>query len=79
MDNNNAEVIFKTRSPFDRQRFHEERRFFLNQEYLDHNSERRVNMIKRRTHRDRRGWRSKIIKAFLGKSALIFKCMPFGT
>ena len=68
MDNNNAEVIFKTRSPFDRRRFYEERRFFLNQEYLDHNSERRVNMIKRRTHRDRRGWRSKIINAFWKKA-----------
>ena len=77
MDNNNAEVIFKTRSPFDRRRFHEERRFFLNQEYLDHNSERRVNMIERRTHRDRRGWRSKIINAFWGRCSLIFKRTPF--
>jgi hypothetical protein len=67
MRNNNAEVIFKDRSPFDRRMFFEDRRLSLKQEYLDHNSERRVNMIKRRTHRDRRGWRSKIINAFWKK------------
>jgi hypothetical protein len=77
MDNNNAEVIFKTRSPFDRRMYSEDRRFFLNQN-LDHIPERRVNMINRRTHRDRRSWRSKIINAFLGRCSLIFTRMPFG-
>ena len=47
MGNNNVEVIFQTRSPVDRRRV-EDRRLFLKYEYLDHNPERRVNMIKRR-------------------------------
>ena len=46
MGNNRAEVI-QTRSPFDRRRV-EDRRLFLEQEHLDLNPERRVNMIKRR-------------------------------
>jgi hypothetical protein len=61
MENKKAEVIFQTRSSDDRRRA-EDMRLSLNHEYLDHNPERRVNI--RRTHRDRRGWRSKIINAF---------------
>jgi hypothetical protein len=47
MENNNVEVIFQTRSPIERRRG-KDRRLFLKQEYLDHNPERRVNMIDRR-------------------------------
>ena len=67
MKDNYAEVIFCTRQPFSRRKF-KDRRLFLEQESLYHIPERRVNMIKRRTHRDRRGWRSKIINAFWKKA-----------
>jgi hypothetical protein len=53
MGNNNAEVLFQTRLPVDRRRV-KDRRFFLKQECLDHNPERRVNMIDRRMLGDRR-------------------------
>jgi hypothetical protein len=67
MGSNNAEVIFRNRLPFDRRMF-VDRRLFLEQEYLDHNPERRVNMIKRRIgKKDRRGWRFKIMSAFWRK------------
>ena len=75
MGDNNVEVIFQTRLPVDRRRV-EDRRLFLNQEYLDHNPERRVNMIKRRMLGDRRGMLSRCYKYFVGKSVLIFKRTP---
>ena len=53
MGNNNAEVIFQTRSPIERRRG-KDRRLFLKQEYLDHNPERRNIMIRRRMLGDRR-------------------------
>jgi hypothetical protein len=63
MGNNNAEVIFQTRSLVDRRRV-EDRRLFLKHEYLDHNPERRVNMIKRRMLGDRRGLLSEIMSCY---------------
>ena len=53
MGKNNAKVIFKTRSPFDRRRV-KDRRSFLKQKYLVHNPERRNIMIMRRMLGDRR-------------------------
>jgi hypothetical protein len=53
MINNNAEVIIKTRSLFDRRRV-KDRRSFFKQKYLDHNPERRANMVGRRMIGDRR-------------------------
>ena len=67
----------QTRSPVDRRRV-KDRRLSLNHEYLDHNPERRANMIGRRMIGDRRGMLSRYYKYFVGKSALIFKRMPFG-
>jgi len=67
MGDNNAEVIFQTRSPIDRRRV-EERRLFLSQEYLDHNPERRVNMTKRRIRRDRRGLLTRFMNIFWKES-----------
>jgi len=63
MGKNNAEVIFQTRSLIDRRRV-EDRRLFLKHEYLDHNPERRVNMIKRRMLGDRRELLSEIMNSF---------------
>ena len=63
MGNNNAEVIIKTRRHVDRRRV-EERRLSLKQEYLDHKPERRVNMINRRIHGDRRRVVSDVINTF---------------
>ena len=63
MGNNNAEVIIKTRSSVDRRKV-KDRRSSLKQEYLDHKPERRVNMINRRIHGDRRGVVSDIINTF---------------
>ena len=63
MENNNNKVIFQTRSPVDRRRV-KDRRLSLKQEYLDHNPERRVNMINRRIHGDRRGLLSDALNTF---------------
>ena len=63
MGNNNDEVIIKTRRHVDRRRV-EESRLSLKQEYLDHKPERRVNMINRRIHGDRRRVVSDIINTF---------------
>ena len=52
MENKNADVIFQTRSSDDRRRVGG-RRLFREQEYLDHNPERRVKKIKRRMLGDR--------------------------
>jgi hypothetical protein len=65
--NNNDEVIFQKRLPVDRRRF-EDRRLSLKQEYLDHNSERRVNMIKRRMLGDRRELLPEIMNTFWEKA-----------
>jgi len=67
MGKNNAEVIFQTRSLIDRRRV-EDRRLFLKHEYLDHNPERRVNMIKRRMLGDRRELLSEIMNSFWEKA-----------
>jgi hypothetical protein len=53
MGNNNAEVTFQIRSSVDRRKV-EDRRLFLEQEYLDHNPERRVNVTFHRMPGDRR-------------------------
>ena len=66
MEKNFGTIVNYTRRPVDRRRS-EDMRLSLNHEYLDHNPERRVNI--RRTHRDRRGWRSKIINAFWKKDS----------
>ena len=66
----------QTRSLVDRRRV-KDRRSFLKQEYLGHNPERIANMIGRRMIGDRRGMLSRYYKNFVGKSALIFKRMPF--
>ena len=67
----------QTRSPVDRRRV-KDRRSFFKQEGLSHNPERRANMFGRRMIGDRRGMLSRYYKYFVGKSALIFKRMPFG-
>ena len=65
MEKNNAEVIYQTstRSPVSRRRVGG-RRFFRKQEYLDQNSERRVNMIGRRMIGERRRLLPDILKTF---------------
>ena len=55
MENKNADVIFQTRSSDDRRRVGG-RRLFREQEYLDHNPERRINLFERRMIEDRREW-----------------------
>ena len=77
MGNNNVEAISKTRSHVDRRRV-KDRRSFLKQEGLAHNSERRANMIGRRMIGDRRGMLPRYYQYFVGKSALIFKRKYFG-
>jgi hypothetical protein len=67
MGDNNVEVIFQTRLPVDRRKV-EDRRLFLNQEYLDHSPERRVNMIKRRMLGNRRKLLSEIMNTFWEKA-----------
>ncbi len=63
MRNNNSEVIFQTRSLVDRRRV-KDRRSILKHEYIDHNPERRLNMIKRRILGDRRDWITETINTF---------------
>ena len=53
MGNNSAEVLFQTRLPVDR-RMAVDRRLFLRHKFLDYNPERRVNIINRRMHGNRR-------------------------
>jgi hypothetical protein len=78
MGSNNAEVIFKNRLPIDR-RLIANRRKFLDQEYLDHNPERRVDMIGRRMLRDRRGWRWRIMNSFWRKVLLFLHTNLLGS
>ena len=68
MEKNNAEVIYQTRQPVDRRRVGG-RRLFREQEYLDHNPERRVTMIDRRILGDRRKVLPEILNTF-GEDAL---------
>jgi len=57
MKDNYAEVIFCTRQHFFRRKGKDRRQcLFLEQESLNHNPERRVNMIDRRMLGDRREW-----------------------
>ena len=63
MENKKAEVIFQTRSSDDRRRS-EDMRSSHNHEYLDHNPERRVNMIGRRMLGDRRQLLPEILNTF---------------
>jgi len=63
MKDNYAEVIFCTRSPFDRRKVND-RRSFLKQEDLSHIPERRVSMIDRRMLSDRRGLFSAALNTF---------------
>ena len=53
MEKNFGTIVHYTRRPVDRRRV-EDRRLFPKQEDLDHNPERRVNMIDRRMNSDRR-------------------------
>jgi hypothetical protein len=53
MEKNFGTIVFYIRRPVDRRRV-EDRRLFLKQEDLDHNPERRVNMIGRRMIGDSR-------------------------
>ena len=63
MKDNYAEVIFCTRSTFDRRKV-KDRRLSLKQESLDHIPERRVSKIDRRMLSDRRGLFSEIMDTF---------------
>jgi hypothetical protein len=63
MGNNNAEVIFQTRLPVDR-RMAVDRRLFLRHGLLDHTPERRVKIINRRMHGDRRKVLPEIMNTF---------------
>ena len=63
MGNNKAEVIFQIRLPVDR-RMAVNRRLFFRHEFLDHSPERRVNIITRRMHGDRREFFPEIMNTF---------------
>ena len=63
MENKNTDVIFQIRLPVDR-RMAVNRRLFLRHEFLDHNPERRVNIITRRMHGDRREFFPEIMNTF---------------
>ena len=63
MDKKLDSIYFYTRRHVDRRRVGG-RRLFCEQEYLDHNPERRVSMIDRRMHSDRRGVASDILNTF---------------
>ena len=63
MEKNFGTIAFYTRRPDGRRRVND-RRLFLEQEYLDHNPERRVSMIDRRMLSDRRGLFSDALNTF---------------
>ena len=67
MGNNNAEGILQIRLPVDR-RMAVNRRLFLRHEFLDHNPERRVNIITRRMLEDRRCVVSEILNTLWEKA-----------
>ena len=56
-------IPFYTRRPVERRRV-EDKRLFLKQEDLDHNPERRVNMVGRRMTGDRRRMLAEFLKTF---------------
>ena len=66
MEKNFGTIAFNTRRPVDRRKV-EDRRLFLKQEYLDHNPERRVNMIDHRIHGGKRRVLPEIIYTFGNK------------
>ena len=70
MEKNFGPIAFYTRRPVDRRRV-EDRRLFIKQEHLDHNSERRINMIGRRMLSNRRSVVPEILNTF-GEDALYF-------
>ena len=53
MEKNFGNIAFYIRRPDERRKM-KDRRLFLKQEFLDHNSERRINMVDRRIFKDRR-------------------------
>ena len=63
MGNNKAEVIFQIRLPVDR-RMAVDRRLFLRHEFLCHKPERRVKIINRRMHGNRREFLPEIMNTF---------------
>ena len=71
MGKNFGTIVNYTRRPVDRRRV-EDRRLFLKQGYLDHNPERRVDLINRRIHGDRREFFPEILDSF-GEEALFFE------
>ena len=66
MEKNFGTIVNYIRRPVDRRRV-EDRRFFLKQENLDHNPERRVNMIDHRIHGGKRRVLPEIIYTFGNK------------
>jgi hypothetical protein len=63
MENKFDSMSFCSRQPVDRRRVGG-RRLFREQEYLDHNPERRVNMIEQRIYGDRRRLLPDILNTF---------------
>ena len=63
LEKNFGTISFYIRRPVDRRRV-EDRRFFLKQENLDHNPERRVNMVDHRIHGGKRRLLPEIIFTF---------------
>ena len=60
-------IVSYIRRPVDRRQF-KDRRLFLEQEYLEHTSERRINMIDRRMLGDRRKLISEVKNTFWKKA-----------
>ena len=67
MEKKFKEIVYYIRRPVDRRKV-EDRRLFLEQEYLDHKPERRVNMIKRRMLGGRRKVLPEIMNTFWKKA-----------
>ena len=63
MESKNADEIFKIRLPVDR-RMAVDRRLFLRHEFLDNKPERRVKIINRRMHGNRREFLPEIMNTF---------------
>ena len=67
MEKNFNEIVHYIRRPVDRRKV-EDRRLFLEHEYLDHNAERRVKMTDRRMLQDRRKFLSEVNNTFWKKA-----------
>ena len=67
MEKKFKEIVYYIRRPVDRRKV-VDRRFFIKQEYLDHNPERRINMIDRRMLDDRRKLISEVKNTFWKKA-----------